>query len=61
MAFLERKNEGRQIDKNTSLRRLEFMPRTSPKNASRILSLESRLGAQKDRPEGATVTGKQAH
>jgi hypothetical protein len=25
--FVERKNEGRKLDKNSSLRRLEFMPR----------------------------------
>jgi hypothetical protein len=33
--FVERKNEGRKPDKNSSLRRLEFVPRaeTSTKNA----------------------------
>jgi hypothetical protein len=31
--FLNEKNEGRQLDRNTILRRLEFMPKTSPKNA----------------------------
>jgi hypothetical protein len=29
---MERKNEGRKSDKNSSLRRLEFMPRNSTKN-----------------------------
>jgi hypothetical protein len=30
--FVEGKNEGRKLDNDSSLRRLEFMPRTSTKN-----------------------------
>jgi hypothetical protein len=43
--FVERENEGRMPDKNSSLRRLEFMPRNiDQKCRSRIPSLEEHWG-----------------
>jgi hypothetical protein len=46
-SILERKNEGGKPDKNSSLRRLEFMPRNLEyKRRSRNPSLESRSSPQ---------------
>ncbi len=41
--FVERKNEGRKRDKNSSLRRLEFVPRKANKNAVQEFHLWSSL------------------